>query len=254
MTLDNVLTRFSDRVDDYIKHRPGYPSELIGTLTDRCGLSPSHVVADVGSGPGNLARLFLENGNEVFGVEPNEEMRNAGRRLLAHFERYQSIEGRAEETHLPEASVDFITAGQAFHWFDWPRAKAEFQRILRPSGWVVVVWNDRRFESPFERDYEQLLNDFGTDYAEVKKRGGAAVANIHDFFSGRFQTAKLSNYQPLDVVGLRGRLLSASYAPKANHPAHSAMLQRLQHIFRKHEQNGKVTLEYDTNMYFGQLT
>src|SRR5215469_13818801 len=171
MGIDNPLTRFSDRVADYVKYRPGYPPEIIQVLADRCGLTPSARVADIGSGPGALARLFLEHGNQVFAVEPNGEMRAAGMELLGHFARYHSVDGAAEETHLEAQAMDFAAAAQAFHWFDWPRAKTEFQRILRQDGYAVLLWNDRRFDSPFERDYEQLLVDFGTDYAHVKDRG-----------------------------------------------------------------------------------
>ena len=253
MGLENPLTRFSDRVEDYVKYRPGYPQQVIDVLRDHCGLSPRSAVADIGSGPGALARLFLEHGNEVFAIEPNAEMRSAGQELLGHFNGYHSIDGTAESTVLAAESVDFVTAAQAFHWFDWPRAKAEFRRILRPSGCAVLIWNDRRFDSGFEQDYEQLLLDFGTDYSSVKDRGGAAVGAIKEFFSGKYETAKLSNQQNFDLQGLRGRLFSASYAPKPDHPNHAPMLRAIEAVFRKHASNGKVTIEYDTNMYFGPL-
>ena len=254
MTPANVLTRFSDRVDDYVKHRPGYPPEVLHVLKERCGLSSKSVIADIGSGPGNLARLFLDNGNEVFAVEPNADMRNAGRQLLGHYRQYRSIEGSAEDTHVASGSVNFITAAQAFHWFDWPRAKAEFIRILQPGGWVVLLWNDRRFESsPFQRDYEQLLLQFGTDYAQVKTQGRAAVDAISEFFSGHFEKVSLDSSQFFDFESLKGRLLSASYAPKSDHPNYAPMLAELERIFRKHEQRAVVAFEYDTNVYFGQL-
>lgn len=253
MGIDNPLTRFSDRVADYVKYRPGYPGKVIEVLRDRCGLSPTSVVADIGSGPGALARLFLEHGNEVFAVEPNAEMRGAGMELLGQFKRYHSSDGAAEDTDLKTESVDFATAAQAFHWFDWARAKTEFRRILRSDGHAVLVWNDRRFDSPFERDYEQLLLDYGTDYSHVKDRGGAAVEAIREFFSGKHETACLKNRQDFDLDGLRGRLLSASYAPKPEHPNHLPMLEALEQVFRKHASAGRVTIEYDTNMYYGHL-
>ena len=250
----NVLTRFSDRVDDYVKYRPGYPPGVVQLLKDRCGLSPNSVIADIGSGPGNLARLFLDNGNEVFAVEPNAEMRNAGHELLGHYRQYRSIDGSAEDTHLPGCSVDFITAAQSFHWFDWPRAKAEFKRILLPKGWAVLLWNDRRLESnPFQREYERLLLQYGTDYAQVKTQGRAAVDRIAEFFSGRFEKVSLDNSQFFDFAGLKGRVLSASYAPKPDHPNHALMLAELEKMFHKYGNGEIVAFEYDTNIYFGQL-
>lgn len=253
MGIDNPLTRFSDRVAEYVRYRPGYSREVMEVLRDRCGLSPTSVVADIGSGPGALARLFLEHGNEVFAVEPNAEMRSAGMELLGQSNRYHSLEGTAEVTNLETESVDFATAAQAFHWFDWPRAQTEFRRILRPDGYAVLLWNDRRFDSPFEQDYEQLLLDYGTDYSHVKERGGAAVEAIREFFSGKYETACRENRQDFDLQRLRGRLLSASYAPKPEHPNHLPMLQAIETLFRKHALAGRVTIEYDTNMYFGHL-
>lgn len=250
----NVLTRFSNRVEDYIKYRPGYPPGVLRILEQRCAFSSSSVIADIGSGPGNLARIFLENGNEVFAVEPNSEMRNAGQQLLGSLRQYHSLEGSAENTGLTGHSVDLVTAAQAFHWFDWPRARVEFKRILKPRGWVALLWNDRRFESsPFQRDYEQLLFEYGTDYAHVKTEGRAAVEAISDFFSGRFEKVSFDSSQLFDFPSLKGRLLSASYAPKPDHPNHRRMLAELERIFRKHAENDVVAFEYDTNMYFGQL-
>ena len=252
MKPQNVLTRFSDRVEDYVKYRPGYPVEAIQTLRSRCGLLPSAVVADIGSGPGNFARLFLENGNEVFAVEPNAEMRDAGQRLLGGFSKYHSIEGKAEETHLADASVNFVTAAQAFHWFDWPRAKTEFQRVLQRGGWVVLLWNERLIDTrAFLRDYEALLLEYGSDYKEVRHEN--SYKNIGDFFAEQQQEVRFDNRQLLDFDGLRGRLLSSSYVPGAESPRREPMLRDLQLLFDKHNHDGSVSFDYEVRMYFGQL-
>ena len=248
----NVLTRFSDRVSDYVKYRPGYPAEVIETLQIRCGLTSNCVIADIGSGPGNLARLFLDIGNQVFAVEPNAEMRNAGFDLLGERGNYHSIEGTAEETHLPDSAVDLVTAAQAFHWFDWPRAKAEFLRILRPRGWVVLLWNERLTDSTqFLRDYEALLLKYGTDYKEVRHE--RSYDSVDDFFGGPYHHAEFDNRQLVDFDGLRGRLLSSSYVPSANDPRREPMLGELQELFDKHQREGQVSIDYEVRMYFGQL-
>src|SRR3954447_4559397 len=122
--------RFSNRVEDYIKYRPNYPRALVRLLEAECGMTGASVIADVGSGTGILSELFLKNGNRVYGVEPNREMREAGERLLASYTNFVSVDGRAEATTLDDASVDFVTAGQAFHWFDPPRTRREFVRVL----------------------------------------------------------------------------------------------------------------------------
>jgi ubiquinone/menaquinone biosynthesis C-methylase UbiE len=248
----NVLTRFSDRVAEYVKYRPGYPAEIIDTLRSRCGLTQQSVIADIGSGPGNLARLCCENGNEIFAVEPNAEMRTAGLQLLGGYAGYRSVEGTAEQTGLPDASVDFVTAAQAFHWFQWPLARLEFQRILRPAGWVVLIWNERQTESTaFLRDYEALLLEYGTDYKEVRHEN--SYANITEFFDAPYQQARFENHQIVDLDGLRGRLLSSSYIPASDHPRREPMLHDLRRVFERHQRDGKVDLEYAVRMYFGQL-
>src|SRR5437764_1020077 len=125
--------RFSTRVDNYVKYRPGYPPAIVGLLEAECGLTPESVVADIGAGTGLLAELWLRHGNPVCGVEPNREMREAGARLLAAYPAFTSVDGTAEATTLPDQSVDFVTAGQAFHWFEPVAARREFARILRPA-------------------------------------------------------------------------------------------------------------------------
>jgi SAM-dependent methyltransferase len=247
--------RFTGRVENYARYRPSYPRAVLDLLKTECALTSASVVADVGSGTGILSKLFLENGNRVFGVEPNKEMRAAGKVLLRDYPRFVSVAGTAEATTLEGGSVDFVTAGQALHWFDLAGARAEFVRILRPGGWVMFVWNaHRKGATPFQASYERLLMTHGTDYAEVgRHEGGARV--VEDFFgSNTFQTRNFDNRQTFDLDGLKGRLLSSSYVPGPGQPGHEAMMREAEHIFRAHEINGKVTFEYDTKVYYGRLT
>src|ERR1700687_5860641 len=213
--------RFSDRVENYVRYRPGYPPEVLGLLRAECGLRPSHIVADIASGTGVFTRLLLENGNTVFAVEPNTAMREMGIRQLESLEsnRLVSVAGTAEETTLRSASVDFVTAAQAAHWFDLPRARAEFVRILRAGGWCVLIWNERRTATTtFLHDYEQLLLTYGTDYKEVRHERTTAL--IHKFFAPALcQERVFSLCQQFDYEGTAGRLLSSSYAPLECHPS-----------------------------------
>jgi SAM-dependent methyltransferase len=197
----------------------------------------------------------LRNGNTVYAVEPNREMREAAERLLAHYERFHSEDGSAESTGLPDRSVSFVTAGQAFHWFDQDRARAEFARILEPNGWAALVWNTRRTDSsPFLREYEGLLRDHTPEYGSVTHRrlGGDKLARF--FGPGGYRTATFPNHQHFDFDGLKGRLLSSSYALEPGQSGHDAMLSRLREIFDAHQQDGEVALEYDTQVFFGRLT
>ena len=253
MPATNATSRFSDRVENYVRSRPGYPLEALGVLQGECGLTSEHAIADIASGTGIWTRLLLENGNWVLGVEPNAEMRQAGERLLADFPRFTSIAGTAEATTLKEASVDFVTAAQAAHWFDRERARQEFARILKPGGWLVLLWNERLTDStPFLRDYEQLLLSFGTDYQEVRHERTTAVVN--EFFDpAPFQEHVFSTRQEFDYAGLKGRLLSSSYAPGPGHPRHARMLAELRRIFDAHQTAGGVAFEYSTRVYFGRV-
>src|SRR2546427_8663552 len=128
--MNDSTQRFSSRVENYINYRPGYPNEVIETLRSEWGLTADSIIADVGSGTGILTEIFLRNGNEVYGVEPNREMREAAERLLKDYPRFRSVAARAEETMLTDHSVDFITAGQAVHWFDPGKNREGFARLL----------------------------------------------------------------------------------------------------------------------------
>jgi SAM-dependent methyltransferase len=231
--------RFSSRVTNYVKYRPSYPATIIDLLLAECGLTPDSIVADIDSGTGLLAELFLKAGNRVIGIEPNREMREAGEQLLRGYERFTSIDATAESTTLPDHSV--ITAGQAFHWFDRARVGAEFARILRPQGWIVLIWNERRADStPFLRAYEQLLRTYSTDYAEVDHKLIDQDVIRAAFPTLSFQLRTFDNEQRFDLAGVTGRLLSSSYAPEAGHPNHAPMLAELAVIFEEHQRSGEI--------------
>ncbi len=246
--------RFSSRVSHYVRYRPSYPPEILDVLRTACGLTEQSVIADVGSGTGLLTQFFARNGNRVFAVEPNEAMRIAGEKELAEFPNLTSVNGRGEATTLLDASVDFVTAAQSFHWMDRAAAKAEFQRILRPGGWVVLVWNFRKLtETPFLADLETLITRFGTDYSQVRYEN--YMRHIQPFFAPHPFTLRRVEYrQVVDFAALCGRLLSASYMPQEGHANYVAMMDAMQNLFDRHQRNGTVTVDYDTRVYFGRLT
>jgi SAM-dependent methyltransferase len=238
MAIDSTQ-RFSSRVENYVRYRPAYPSAVIDLLKKESGLTPGAVVADIASGTGIFTRMLLENGNRVFGVEPNANMRKAGEEFLNGFPNF--------------TSVDLVTAAQAAHWFDREEARREFIRICRPGGWTVLIWNERRTDStPFLREYEQLLLSYGTDYQNVRHE--RTTQEIEAFFApSPFQERTFQYLQEFDYAALEGRLLSSSYTPEANDVAYSPMLRELRRIFDARQVDGWVTFEYDTQVYFGQL-
>lgn len=245
--------RFSNRVENYLKYRPSYPPEIIPLLETKCAMTAESVIADLGSGTGFLTELFLKHGNPVFGVEPNAEMRAAGEKVLANYPRFRSLSAKAENTTLQDASVDMIVAGQAFHWFDRDSARPEFVRILKPKGWVVLVWNGYRVESsPLMSAYQDLVVRYGTDYSEVQRE--IVGCDVESFYApGTCKCARFEFQQTFDYEGLKGRLLSASYAPEPDHPEFDAMLGDVRKIFDANQRDGKVFFAYETELYYGQL-
>lgn len=252
--LDSV-SRFSSRVGDYVRWRPSYPPAAASLLARECGLGPDSIVADIGSGTGFFTRLLLDSGASVFAVEPNPAMRAAAEESLASEPRFHSVAGAAEQTTLAPASCSLVTAAQAFHWFDRARARAEFQRILRPSGWIVLAWNERRTSgSPFLEAYEDLLLRWCPEYPRVAATYPSAAALEPFFAPALMRSAAFPNSQSLDFEGLRGRLLSSSYAPRPPHPNHEPMLAALDRIFHSHQSAGQVEMTYDCLLYYAPVS
>lgn len=242
-------------MDDYVKTRPGYPPEVVTLLRERAGLGPTSVAADIGAGTGLFTRLLLAAGAEqVCAVEPNAAMRDALVAALGGETRLRVTDGTAEATKLPAASVALIVAAQAFHWFDRPRARGEFTRVLQPDGMVALVWNTRQEDStPFLAAYEQLLRRWATDYGQVNHRR-VGLDTIAPFFApGPVERHAFPSAQSFDFEGVRGRLLSSSYAPAAGHPHHAPMLAELRQICETHAETGYVRFEYITEVYLGRF-
>ena len=246
--------RFSNRVADYARFRPSYPPALLTLLRDEAGIGPGTAVADVGAGTGILTAMLLKTGCRVLGVEPNRLMREAAEDHVGSDPQFQSVAGSAEATGLAEGSVDMVTAAQAFHWFRVDEAAREFRRILRPGGRVALVWNPRRVEeTPFLEGYESILKEWGRDYTMVRESYDVDDS-LTRLFGGREVSHRIfPNKQLLGYEALEGRLLSSSYMPTREDASCPAMLAALTALFREHEVDGTVGMEYDTEVYYGQL-
>ena len=255
MPSSSPTERFSDRVENYTRYRPSYPDGVLETLSQHANLSATAQVADIGSGTGIFSELLLPRCARVFGIEPNEAMRQAAQRRLSATARFTSLPGTAEATGLPPASVDLVTAAQAFHWFNPPEARREFIRILRPGGFVALVWNERHTDTtPFLSDYEHLLARHAPDYAKVN-HANVKPSDLAAFY-GRdgCVTAEFPSEQRFDFAGLKGRLLSSSYAPNVGHPGHDAMIAALAALYSRHAQDDWVSFLYTTRLYYGRLS
>jgi SAM-dependent methyltransferase len=250
---DDPTRRFTDRVDDYVRTRPSYPPALLDWLRAAHGVTPAWTVADVGAGTGISAGMFLAAGHPVIAVEPNAAMRAAADAALGARPGYRSVPGRAEATGLEGGSVDLVSAAQAFHWFDPEAIHQEWRRILRPAGLVLVCWNARRTGgTPFLEGYEQVLRAHATDYGAVAERYRSSEQMRRWFGEGFLGQARLENHQALDRDGLRGRLLSSSYAPRPGQPGHAPMLAAIDRLFAETAVAGRVTVEYDVRAYVGR--
>ena len=249
----NTVERFSNRVENYVKYRPHYPREIIGYLETNCGLTQESVIADIGCGTGISTKLFLENGNCVFGVEPNAAMRDAAVEYLSAFPNFTPVDGTSDDTTLAEDSIDFVVAAQAFHWFDAEKTRPEFKRIIKPGGQIVLIWNERQLDTtPFLIEYEAFLLKYANDYGNVRHENIHAT-ELSGFFQNEYGSATFSNSQVFDFEGLKGRMLSASYMPSENDPKFDEVIKELQILFAKHAENGKIEVLYDTNVYHSQV-
>ena len=249
--MDNTQ-RFSNRVDNYVKYRPGYPKEVLQILAEETGYGPGKVVADIGSGTGISTALFLENGNKVYAVEPNRPMRKKAEELLAEYPGFVSVDGTAEQTGLDPASVDLVVAGQAFHWFEPVATGVEFRRITRPGAFIVLMWNERQVVSDFEKAYEALLLEYGTDYATVDHRNISEEKIGAFFLPEPFRLRVADNAQAFDWERLKGRLLSSSYIPVEEGATYERMMNSLRGIFEKYQRDGGVRFDYETKLYIGR--
>ncbi|CAN5782607.1 class I SAM-dependent methyltransferase [soil metagenome] len=247
------VERFSNRVANYVKYRPGYPPEMIEFFRTELGLRAGSVVADIGSGTGLSAKPFMENGNTVYGVEPNAAMREAAEKFLGDFDNFRSTDGTSTATTLGDNSCDLVIAAQAFHWFEPEATREEFRRIVKPGGSVALIWNERQTSSTeFLRKYENLLLKYGRDYAAVRHEH-VNEAMLAGFFQVEFRRQRFANKQVFDFEGMRGRLLSSSYMPDEQDPAYGPMEKELRSLFTKHAESGRIQVFYDTNIFVCQL-
>jgi ubiquinone/menaquinone biosynthesis C-methylase UbiE len=234
--------RFTGRAATYDRFRLRYPSDTILALFRTwSGLQPDWLVADVGAGTGMLSALFLANGNPVIAIEPNDEMRSLCKQLLPTWPLLDVRNATAEATNLASASISMVAAGRAFHWFDIPRALAEFRRVLKPSGWLVLVslGRDKREDSQ-SRDFEHLLTHHGIDDNYVRA-GFRVHDNLHESFAADHHHAEIDGEQQLDWETFLGQTMSLSVVPKIGNPRAEAFHHLLRDYFETYATNGILT-------------
>jgi len=253
MTHDST-SRFSNRVDNYVKYRPGYPPQVLDYLQKQCHLTADSVIADIGSGTGIFTDLLLKHDYTVYAVEPNEAMRHAAEKTLKHYPKFHSVNGVADATTLPDRSADLIVCAQAFHWFNTPETKMEFKRILAPYGHAALIWNNRCIDADdFAISYELLLKQQSNDYERVNHQNLTETDFVNFFRDGKYKLVKFPNLQVFNLEQLTGRAFSSSYLPAQDSIAGQALSIQLKDIFDQYQTNGTVMFRYETEIYLGKV-
>jgi SAM-dependent methyltransferase len=255
MNLEDLkpLERFSRVAGDYSNYRPGYPENIIAILKNEFKLSETFVIADIGSGTGKLSKLFLDNGNFTYGVEPNQEMRKSAESIFHGNGKFISVNGRAENTTLENNCTDFIVCGQAFHWFDKQKTRIEFERILKKNGYVMLIWNKRDDTKEMMIGYEKLIREYCPDHKNI----GYEIFEEKDlnifFKPNPVRQFTLEYYQVFDFNELSGRLRSSSYSPAESSIAYKQLIAKLKELFDRYQQHGRIRFEYKTEMFVSRF-
>lgn len=244
-------SRFSNRVENYIKYRPGYPKVAIDFLLKKLGLNIQSKIAEIGSGTGIFTKQIINSVGKIYAVEPNKELREAAEKSLNQFNNFISVNASAENTLLPDHSVDYIISAQAFHWFDRTYAKKEFNRILKNNGIVILIWNNRLFNTDFLKQYEILLKQYANDYNDVNHLL-ITEKELSEFYN-QFQKITFPNKQSFDHDGLIGRLLSASYVPLQGEKNHDILFKEIEKIYRLYSKDEMIDFNYVTELYWGTI-
>lgn len=253
MAHDSTL-RFSNRVANYAKYRPGYPLKVLDHLGHECQLNSQSVIADVGSGTGIFTSLLLDKGYTVYAVEPNDAMRREAEHQLKSRTGFHSVNGTAEATTLADKYINLIVCAQAFHWFNNAETKAEFKRILAPHGHVALIWNNRCIDADdFAIAYEILLKQQEGDYEKINHQNLSETDFAAFYHDGKYKLSKFSNFQVFNFEQLAGRAFSSSYVPAQDTEAGHLFSRQLKAIFDQYQTNGTVMFRYDTEVYLGKL-
>ena len=171
---DMNYDRFTSKADLYDKFRPKYSGEFIDYIYKYLGISDNTVVADIGAGTGILSEEFLKRGSSVICVEPNKKMLEQAKCKLQQFKKVSFINATAENTSIINTSVNIVTVGQAFHWFDKKVFLKECRRILIENGFVVLAWN---ISDSNDTVNKEIAN---TNYMYCKKYNGYSSRDKED--------------------------------------------------------------------------
>ena len=242
---------FERGAGDYDRGRPSYPVEVFRTLEEAGVLTAGAVVVDVGAGTGKFTRLLLERVAGVVAVEPVAAMREV---YAANFPGERVLEGTAEHLPFPDASADVVTVAQAFHWFDTGPALDEMARVLRPGGWLVLVWNTRDERSPWTRQIGAVMDRLAGDaprFRSTDDRWRTAL-DAHDAYDA-VESATFDNPVPVDLETMLARVSSTSYVSALPDGERSAVLAEVTELLEAGpiaEQGPRFVESYRTELFW----
>jgi SAM-dependent methyltransferase len=228
--------RFSGRAGDYVAGRPSYPPAALDVLFEGLGDPAEVLAADLGAGTGISSRLLAERGAQVLAIEPNAAMRE----VAEPHPRVEWIAASAERTGLHEASVDLVTAFQAFHWFDPRAAFDEIVRILRPAGRAAVIYNERDETDPFTAAYGAVVRTYQTDDTERRRAGALEAFAAFEAWKDK-RRVEVRNEHELDLDGVLARARSTSYLPKDG-AAGTELQDAVRALLGRFARDGRVTM------------
>ena len=249
--MTDTRKKFDGRAEEYEKGRPVYAEAFMDALFRNYGFSSTATVADIGSGTGKFAGQLLKHGFVVYGVEPNDEMRQKAAEGLSEYNGFHSVNGTEAQTGLLDQSVDFVTTAQAFHWFDVRMFQKECRRILKPDGQVFLIWNVRDMNDALNRDAYEVYRQFCPEFHGFSGGMKKDDIRIQEFFSGRYQYVEYENPLFYTEQTFISRSLSSSYSLTEKDAGYAEYLKALQSLFHKYEKSGMLTMGNHTVSYFG---
>jgi precorrin-6B methylase 2 len=250
----NNKDKFTNKAEKYAKYRPIYPPKFIEYLFTELGFTNNSIVADIGAGTGILSKLLAEKVKTIYAVEPNTDMRNTCKESCKKFKNIITINGSAEDTTLPDNSIDCITIAQAFHWFDKTKCMKEFKRILKTNNKVVLLWNRKEIQNPFVKENDDLCRKYCPDFKGVAGNSNFSPEYYKVFFKNKNCEYKIFDNDIICTLETYvGVSLSTSYSPSKNDPIYQNYIDELTALFHKYNYQGKLFVKNKTHSYAGQV-
>jgi SAM-dependent methyltransferase len=249
MDVPGSATRFDGLAAVYSAYRPTYPPAVVEFVEKELSVLPSARIIDVGSGTGISAELFLKAGYAVTCVEPGADMFARATANLSHYPLARFVQSRAESTGLPDADADLVLAGHSFHWFDVAACRREFARILKPGGWVALLWNSRDERDAFTREYYERIEPFASEHPHLDP--AANESRARSLFGNDYRVQRFPNPARWSLSELLGFVFSASYLPKRETAEGGVLIAEVEQLFARYATGGKISFAFVSEIYYG---